>query len=174
LNPTWEQRDENGVPISPRWKVQGSEGTEPLCLLDPGAEDVCGKLPKSGGVPQGRPACNDLAVPEAPAGTGLLDGIELDHRHVVALFGDVDCVMARHSVLALAAAQGQNRDSAAQFAVPARETALQRSNKVPLAWFQLRLPSTPETLISHQQFGDLVSFGATAGPSGSGARVCHE
>jgi hypothetical protein len=68
LNPTWDALDENGVPLTPRWSVQEGQGSAPLCLPDPEDDDVCGGFPKGGGVPQGRPACNDMAVPEPPVG----------------------------------------------------------------------------------------------------------
>lgn len=67
LNPVWERLDENGAPASPRWMVQRIGGDQPLCLPDPDADDVCGKFPKSGGVPRGRPVCNSLASDESPA-----------------------------------------------------------------------------------------------------------
>jgi hypothetical protein len=66
LNPTWDRLDENGVAFSPRWAVQGTAPEGPLCLPDPDADEVCGKFPKSGGVPQGRPVCNALAKEEPP------------------------------------------------------------------------------------------------------------
>ena len=77
--------------------------------------------------------------------------------------------MAWHSVLALARYQNSIGMRQSKIAVPAQEMALQRRDKVPLARFQLRLPSTAEPLTSHQQFGDLVSFVATDGPSSSGS-----
>jgi len=67
LNPTWERLDENGVPWSPRWNVQTATADQPLCVPDPDADEVCGKFPKSGGVPMGDPRCNSLAKEEAPA-----------------------------------------------------------------------------------------------------------
>jgi hypothetical protein len=66
MNPTWDRLDENGIPFSPRWNVQVASGAGLLCLPDPDAKDVCGKFPRAGGVPRGKPACNDLATAEHP------------------------------------------------------------------------------------------------------------